>query len=461
MTNSIVTVNVSQTIAPAPSSLQSTGAMISTGGTTGAASTRTLLTSAADLTPILKGALSLASITWSGGTATATAAVPHGIDIGDVVKLTIAGALPSGYNGTYDCTATGASAFTYAVSNPGSSPATGTPVWTPEDVAELLAMVTTFFAQGSQQSTYVLELGDQAVTDAVGLLATYIAANPGVFYAYLVPRTWDANAAFLALVATYEALTAKTYFYVTTTTGNYAQYTALMKSVFALVEAPGIPATEFTCAWPFWVALQQQPSSTSKVPPMAFTFGFGVTPYPVPGNSALLASLKAAKVNVAGTGAEGGISDVVLFWGTTMDGQDLLKWWYGIDWAQINAELVLANAVINGSNSSFNPLYYNQQGIHRLQGVVANLMSNGVTYGIVLGQVIQVELSQAEFLNNLELGVYGNTTVVNAEPFTVYTAEHPSDYAAGRYAGLSVAMVPQLGFKAIVFNLNVSNFVGG
>ena len=58
--------------------------------------------------------------------------------------------------------------------------------------AELTNMATTFFAQGTAQGVYVLELG--TVTDAqagIAALNTWIAANPKVFYAFLTPANWD------------------------------------------------------------------------------------------------------------------------------------------------------------------------------------------------------------------------------------------------------------------------------
>ena len=61
MTNNIVIVNVSQTVAPAPSQLQRTGALISQGGTTKAAQTLTLLTSLADLTAILSASKAIST----------------------------------------------------------------------------------------------------------------------------------------------------------------------------------------------------------------------------------------------------------------------------------------------------------------------------------------------------------------------------------------------------------------
>ena len=55
----IVTVQVSQTIAPTPNQLQKTGALISQGGTTLSTRTYSLLTQLADLTPLLAAALSV------------------------------------------------------------------------------------------------------------------------------------------------------------------------------------------------------------------------------------------------------------------------------------------------------------------------------------------------------------------------------------------------------------------
>ena len=160
MANPIVTTNVTQTIAPTPSALQKKGALVSTGGTTLAQYAMSFLTQASDLTALLTAALSVTGITWSGGVATVTTAAPHGITSADTFLTTIAGAVPAVYNGTFLATATGASTFTYALASDGGvSPPTGTITFTERNVAELVAEVTSFFGQGSQQGVYVLELG--------------------------------------------------------------------------------------------------------------------------------------------------------------------------------------------------------------------------------------------------------------------------------------------------------------
>ena len=441
MTNQIVVINVSVQVAPSPSNLQQTGAFLSQGATTLAAGTYQLLTTSANLTSILTGTLAITSITWASNVATVTTAAPHGYPVGDVVKFTITGATPAGYNGTFNCTITTTTAFTFPLlTNPGTETIPG--VYTPEDVSELVAMNNTFWAQGTDTPVYVLELGKTAPTDGVAALVTFIAANPNFFYAYLVPRTWDGNAAFLTLLASYENTTAKTYFYTTTTISTYSNYTALMKDVFALVEAPTVAAaavlgtaTEFSCAAPFQWALGQSPSPTSLVPPMCFAYMYGVTPYPTAGNSTLFVTLKAANINWIYTGAEGGISNTLVEWGLMADGNPW-NYWYSVDWVQINLDLNLANAIINGSNNPLAPLYYNQNGIDTLQAVAQQTMKNGISYGLVLGPV-----------------------TVTAVPFITWVTANPSAYKAGTYGGFSVTFSPARGFSQITFQVVASDLV--
>jgi hypothetical protein len=460
MTNNIVNVNVSVVAAPAPSQLQNKGAIISVGGTNLAAGTTAILTMAADLTSRLVAPAAITSLAWASSVVTVTTTAAHGIPNGQVVPATIAGATPAGYNGTFQATSTGANTFTYPlVSNPGAETIPGT--WVPLAATELSQAVTTFFAQGASQAVYVLELGMNGVTAAVASLVTFLAANPSQFYAFLVPREWDVNAAFLSLIGSWETPTSKLYFFTTTTISNYTQYSAVMKDVFLMVEAPSIGVNEFSCAASFFVAISQQPSPTNKVPPMSYQYLFGVTAYPIAGNAVLFTALKAANVNWVGTGAEGGIANTILFYGTTTDGKDFLKWWYGIDWVQVNADLLLSNYIIQESNDKINPLYYNQSGINRLQGVTASLMSLGISDGIVLGPIVLTQLDQQTFINNVNNGVYANQTPINAVPFTTYTTANPNDYGNEVYNGLTVAMIPQLGFKQITFNLSVSSFVAG
>jgi head-tail adaptor len=69
--------------------------------------------------------IAVTSLTRSGTTATVQTATPHNYASGDFV--TVAGALPAGYNGKWKITVTGASSFTYPnVNGTLATPATGT-----------------------------------------------------------------------------------------------------------------------------------------------------------------------------------------------------------------------------------------------------------------------------------------------------------------------------------------------
>lgn len=463
--NQIVTVNVELSNAPAPSNLQQQGALISQGATTLANGARALLTQASDLTPLLAADLAISTISWSGGVVTVgtTAPLPAWLTDGGLYGVefttTLEGFTPNGYNGQVLATSTGLSAFTFPLAvNPGAETVLGTYSITDE----LISMVNTFFAQGQSQSVYVLELGVASAATNMTNLETYITNNPGFFYGYLVPRSWDqgTNSAspMAALLALFEATTAKTYFWITSSQATYSRYTAQEKDAIVLIEAPNLPLGEFSLAAAFWKALSYRPSGTNRVTPFAFSFLFGVTPFPTQGNGPLLATLKAANVNIVGTGAEGGLTNTILFWGTTMDGKDF-TFWYSVDWIQINLDLNLANEIINGSNTPINPLYYNQAGINRLQTVAGNTIQQAITDGLANGGLALTELDPTTFITQLDNGAFAGENVVNAVPFLTYTLANPSDSGIGKYAGLSAVYIPQRGFITIIFNLLVTDFL--
>lgn len=467
MTNTIVEVNVTQTVAPIPSTLQSTGALISQGGTTLADNGILLLTQLSDLTAHLAAPLAITSITRTSTTATVTTAAPHGVTTGIKFLTVIAGSDIVGYNGTFLATSTGVSTFTYTVASTLTTPATGSKTYTPPSVAELVAMATTFFAQGSKQAVYVLELGTGEAAAGVTALAAYITANPnsnytpgstGYFYSYLVPVNWADESTYITFLANYRATTSKTYFFTTMSITNYDDFSVLDKDAIGLVPSPDAPATEFSCAALFFVALAYAPSSTNRVTPFSFSYLFGVTPWSTSGNTVFLALLRARYVNYIGTGAEGGITTAILLWGTTLDGRGF-TYWYSVDAVQINIDIDIANAVINGSNNPANPLYYNQDGIDRLQGVGAGTLSRMISYGLALGTVVQTALSNTEFQTAYNSGAFNGKLAINAEPFLTYSAENPSDYRLGKYGGFSVVYITQNGFINIIFNINVTDFV--
>jgi len=460
--NPITRVNVTQQVGAQPSVLQRTGAFVSQGATTLTVGTYSLLTQPSSLTPILAGSAAITSATWTTNLVTVTTAAPHGITIGDTVEVTLTGFVPAGYNGTVQATATTATAFTYPLTtNPGTTTTVG--VYTLEDVAELVQMNTTYWAQGRGNGVYVLELGPGNAADGIVALQAWIVANPGVFYSYLVPRPWGIEPTFFPFASNYTSDTAKTYFHLTTTLAywqaNPTLFAATLKSVIVTIEAPSIPTTEFSAAAGFYVTLNLNPSSSNRVTQAAFSFLVGVTPYPVMGNSSLFVTLAAANINIVGTGAEGGISNTIWLYGTTLDGEDFNKYWFSIDNVQINLDLFTSNAVINGSNNRLAPLDYNQAGINTLQAVAVSTMKTEVGYGLALGSVIATQLSAADLAEALGNNTYSGQILVNAEPFSPYVQENPSDYTDRIYQGLTVVYTIQNGFREIVYNVNVANFV--
>lgn len=74
-------------------------------------------------------ALAITSISWASGMAVATVAA-HGLTVGSQVNITVSGATPAGYNGTYVATVTSATTLSYPVaSNPGACTVPGSYLW--------------------------------------------------------------------------------------------------------------------------------------------------------------------------------------------------------------------------------------------------------------------------------------------------------------------------------------------
>lgn len=437
ITPTIVTVNTTVTRAPTVNQLQQSGAIVSGGGTTLTAGTYQYCGTLAQAQAILAAPLSITGLTWSSGTVTATTTAAISLSTGQTFTTTIAGAVPAAYNGTYVATVASANTFTFALAtNPGTETTPGT--YTPPYSAFINNAATTHFAQGNAVGFYVLELGTQATASAaITALQTWITNNstPQVFYAYLVPASWDAAsaAALNTMTANYESPSGQTYFFVSTTVTNVTAY-AGNKAVFAVVPSPTAASTEQQSAAAFYDWLSNNPGSSNKLAPMAFRWQYGVTPWALVGNQTNINTVLTNYGNLILTGAEGGVSTASLFKGTTMDGEQS-AWWFGIDWFRINVKQALANAVMNGSNSN-PPLLYDQHGINTLLSVAQNVANSAVQFGCAL------------------------SAVVTAVPFSTYTTQNPSDYNNGIYNGFAATVVGQNGFLTLQFDLDAVQFVG-
>ncbi|EOV4132572.1 hypothetical protein ACONXG_004121 [Yersinia enterocolitica] len=435
----IVTVNVSQTIGAIPSNLQQMSAILSFGSTLQEASKPVFLTRNQDINDLVKNAIgSLSAVSTAKSTsANVTLTLPEGVTIGrdnnTEVEITISGCSPDVWNGTYTATVSGNNTLTWTIPDAqvnGSPTVLGQFTLTGSD--ELVTAVNGFFAQGNSIGVYLLELGHQmSVATQVSALKVYMDDPLRHFYAYLVPQSWDGKAEFINLTKQYTANEAMQYFFVITATPkdtNYVSPYSGIKSVIAQAD-DSFPTTNAAAA-AMWNFVSASPSEINKVPPMAFRYLQAVNAHK--GKQSILSTMTKQNINYVDTGAEGGISNTILVKGVTSDGNDM-TYWYSVDWVQINVDMQLANTVINGSNNPINPLYYNQDGIDRLQQVAQGVFNTGVSYGLVNGQ-----------------------PVVNVVPFRTYIKNNPNDYGIGRYAGLSAVYTPMRGFVEIIFNINVT-----
>ena len=111
---------------------------------------------------------SISSLASVGTTATAQTSSAHGL--GTNQQVTITGATPAAYNGTYPVTVTDATHFTYSFAG-GTSPATGTITYVPEasdlpsDLAErLIERVAAKYKQGADEEMKSENQGDRSWT---------------------------------------------------------------------------------------------------------------------------------------------------------------------------------------------------------------------------------------------------------------------------------------------------------
>lgn len=437
MSYRIVTVNVSQTIGAIPSSLQQMSAILSFGGTLHEPGKPVLLTQDQDITDLVQNSIGLLSAEEQSYGSDFTMTLPEGVTIerdpGSEVDITITGCFPSSWNGDFTATLVDESTLTWTVmgSSLNGQPAT-VGKFLLDQGNNLITAVDAFFAQGNSVGTYLLELGwHKDIASQTAALKAYMDEPLKRFYAYLVPEAWDGDQAFINLAKLYTADTAMQYFYTLTENPkdtNYLSPYAGIKSIIATADDTW-PLTNAAAA-AMWNLVSASPSEINKVPPMAFRYLQAVNANKA--KASILKVMAQQNVNYVDTGAEGGISNTILVKGVTGDGNDV-TYWYSVDWVQINVDMQLANAVINGSNNPINPLYYNQDGIDRLQQVAQGVFNSGGAYGLVNG-----------------------AAPVNAIPFKAYIKNNPNDYGIGRYAGLSARYTPMRGFVEIIFNINVT-----
>lgn len=443
MSYQIVDINVSQTISATPSNLQQKSAFLSFGNTIAEVGVPTLVTNMPDFNALINvdvtdcwvetnsaGTQSTIFFTYPEG----TVLPPMGPDEGTTFPIITKSFYPEKYNAEFNVTQSTELDNTLQAEIlgewEGSSPSTLGTFSLGASNKELVDDITTFFAQGSNVGTYILEFGVVADAKAeLQKLIDYVQEPVERIYSYQLTENISALEDTRQFTKQYEAPDAMIYFFTKLKeTNDYKSIKSTAGMTFTR-DKQICPTASF-----LWNYVSPSPSEVNRVPPMSFRYLRGVEALQAKDN--VLQKYDEAFINYVGTGAEGGISNTILFKGVFGDGNDA-TYWYSVDWIQINVKQGLANVIINGSNNPINPLYYNQDGIDRLQIKAQQIFNTGISYGLVNPDVT-------------------GGVVVKAIPFKEYIKNNPNDYAIGRYAGLSAEYAPNRGFVKIIFNINVT-----
>lgn len=468
----IVTENLTVQYPPQPSQLQQSGALISVGGTTLAAGGYQYLSNPSELASILSTAGNYAELQnmnttffAQGNTAgvyvleLGTQATPQdGISalatwIQDNPKVFYGFLTPADWDTmpapaaasvaiTADSTSTLPAGTYYtqiAYLNSDGTIGQLSPVVTSDvTTADADELVVSSPAALTGATDYLVYMGTAAGSLYLQNGASGTAIGTSYSQAAPIVTTTGTSTTLADLANTYSGNTAKVYFCVESSVTNCAAYGTMgansvwvgYKAAILAAPSPSAQTGEFTSAALLYALVSNNPGPANKLAPVQYRFAFGCTPWPATGYQNSIQTLANYGANWIGTGAEGGIAQTCIFKGTTSSLVQISEW-YGVDWAGINTDQALANAIINGSNSN-PPLEYDQHGINTLEETAQQKIDDAISFGCLL------------------------SGTVSAVAFANYYAQSPGDYPNGIYNGLSCSAVGQAGFLNITFNLNVS-----
>jgi len=333
------------------------------------------------------------------------------------------------------------------------------------DSLALVQSVNDYFAMGADTALYILETGISgtgvgALADNIAYVSGWIAAHPQTLYAYAVPVGWHLETTFLTLVNAYNNFsTTPTIFLATVGHADFATIASNPAHNLALTTNPTETRNTAAMSQLYAITRRSPADNPRSVAPFTMQGMKGAPQFPRLDNDALFQTFENANIGYPISGREAGDPETFLKGGRTTDGKPL-DWRYSVDWARINAQQAIAALVINGSKiGTLAPLWYNQEGIDRLQAVVLGVGNIGVSARLFAGATELHERATYDFLADVANGVYAGNVAINAEPLQLYKANNPTHYQQQLYAGLSMSLTPLHGFYTIVFNLNVVNFI--
>lgn len=304
---------------------------------------------------------------------------------------------------------------------------------TPALAAADLARLATFFSNCTNNGITLISV--QTGATGVATLDAYITANRSKVYSIYVDSSFYLLTQFAALATKYSGDSDMVYFtfettdYTTSGTGTKWVDNDLkgLKSVWGVDPNPSKPA-EYPGIAQFAKRAAYAVSDTTRMTSMRGKLITGITAYDV--TKTINTNLTADNVNWCDTTYSGGFAGTMCWPGVFGDGRNY-SYWYAIDWAQLNLRTQINNALINSANDPTNPIYYNQNGIDRLQGVIQSVLTQGVNFGLF------------------------NETQVTAVAFENVSA---SDYASGIYSGFAITIRVQGEFKKLTIGVNFTDY---
>ncbi|WP_186157954.1 hypothetical protein [Burkholderia gladioli] len=377
--------------------------------------------------------------------------------------------------------------------------------------AELQNMATTYFAQGSAVGFYVLELGaETGVDEGIGLLETWITANPGIFYAYLVPAAWDFSKDEVVSVIISNGgsgyTSAPTVTFAAPTSGVTATGTAIVQSgkvVSVTITNPGsgytaAPTVSFSGGGGTGAAATSNLASAMNIlagqysSPTSKTYFFVSTIASNLANYATLKSVFAVVPSPLAPSSEFTAAAFFYQWLVNQPGAAnklapmAYRYLFGVTpWptqgynSQINSILsAYGNIVLTGAEGGISTACI-------FKGALMSGDQASWWYGIDWFQIQSKQALAAAIINgsnsnppllydqpgiNTVESVAENTgssavtfgcaqsVSITATDFQTYTTQNPGDYAAGIYNGLAATVVGQNGFLTITFNIDAVQF---
>jgi len=355
----------------------------------------------------------------------------------DSKLMTIQECAPTDYNGTVSMDFISANGFAYIPNKIPYTQATSLGKILSAGAYELNLMLTEYFKK-SKYGVTIFEAGTVSVADSVAELAAYIANNPLINHAYILPRGCD-GAELAALCTTYNQ-TQGSLFIVPCEIDNFNLFYNLY-SIQIVAESPDVYAINHAAAELGALFVSQIPTPADRLKQQLYKTS-NQTPYPFEQPAiALLNEFDVKNVTYISDTAEAAITGSMINGAclTANDGNggkiDVMSKW-AENYLIYQLDTGLARRIFRSANEAGMELSLNdwagQNCINELRTTAQGIVNAAAAAGVC------------------------EPTEVLAEDYWTWKEANPIDYAAKRYTGLSVYANLRIGLREVVFKLIVS-----